>query len=103
MEFRDNITGNLLDSNSVFNNVIDALGRMTNETERDAIAQALLGRAATDLNPIISAGSDALNKLAADAHKAGAIMSEDAVAALDYAGDTFAHFFMADACSREPG
>ena len=93
VEFRDNITGNLLDSNSVFNNVIDALGRMTNETERDAAAQALLGRSAADLNPIISAGSEALNKLAADAHKAGAIMSDDAVVALDYFGDQMSHLW----------
>lgn len=45
--------GNLRDSNDVFNDTIKALGQMENETERDAIAMALFGKSASDLNPLI--------------------------------------------------
>ena len=48
--------GNLRDSNDVFNDTIKALGQMENETERDAIAMALFGKSASDLNPLIEDG-----------------------------------------------
>ena len=37
--------------------VIDALGKVTNETERDALAMQILGKSAQELNPLIEAGS----------------------------------------------
>lgn len=45
--------GNLRDSESIFQDVITALGKMENETERDAIAQKLMGKSAAELNPLI--------------------------------------------------
>ena len=45
--------GNLRDSDEVFQDVITALGQITNETERDAIAQKILGKSAAELNPLI--------------------------------------------------
>lgn len=48
--------GNLRDSETVFQEVIAALGEMTNETERDAIAQTLMGKSAAELNPLIEDG-----------------------------------------------
>jgi methyl-accepting chemotaxis protein len=80
--------GNLRDSNDVFNEAIDALGKVTNETERTAIAQDIFGKSAADLNPLIKAGSDELEKLAQQAKDTGAVMSNDTVSALDDFGDT---------------
>lgn len=80
--------GQLRNSNELYYEVIDALGKMTNETERDAAAQDLLGRSATDLNPLIKAGTDELKKLSEEAHNTGAVMSDEAVAALDDLGET---------------
>lgn len=61
--------GNLRDSDEVFSEVITALGKMTNETERDALAMVLMGKSATELNPLIADQgetykqlSDTLNK-----------------------------------------
>lgn len=48
-----NSDGSLRDSESVFQDVIASLGTMTNETERDAIAQKILGKSAANLNPLI--------------------------------------------------
>lgn len=45
--------GNLRDSDAIFQDTITALGKMENETERDAIAQKLMGKSAAELNPLI--------------------------------------------------
>jgi predicted nucleic acid-binding Zn-ribbon protein len=79
--------GALRDSNDVFEDVIDALGRIGNATERDAAAQDLMGKSATELNPLIKEGSYGLEELAKQAHSSGAVMSEETVAALDAVGD----------------
>lgn len=71
--------GNLRDSETVYWEAIDALGKMTNETERDAVAMQLFGRSAQDLNPMIEAGSDKMKELKQEAKDVGAVMSEDAL------------------------
>lgn len=45
--------GQLRDSDSVFEDVIAALGQMENETERDALAMEIFGKSASELNPLI--------------------------------------------------
>ena len=46
--------GNLRDSDEVFQEVIQKLGGMDNETERAALAQKLMGKSAANLNPLIA-------------------------------------------------
>ena len=70
-------TGQLRDSEQVFLEVIDALGRMRNETERDALSMAIFGRSARELTPLIEAGSEALKELADEAHRMGYVMDEN--------------------------
>lgn len=77
-----NTDGTLRNNKEVFNEVIDVLGKMSNETERDALAMQLFGKSATELNPMIKAGSVELNRLAQEAHQVGAIVSEEGVSAL---------------------
>ena len=62
-------SGHLRDSKEVFFETIDALGKMTNETEKDAIAQQLFGKSAKELNTIIKAGSDQFKEYEANAKK----------------------------------
>lgn len=83
--------GQLKDSKKVYYEVLDALKKVGNETERDAIAQDIFGKSATELNPLIEAGSDTLKALADQAETTGAVMSEDAVEALDSFGDAIDH------------
>lgn len=77
-----NADGTLRNNKDVFYEVIDALGQMKNETDRDALAMTLFGKSATELNPLIKAGSDELNRLAKEAHQVGAVVGDDAVTAL---------------------
>ena len=69
--------GELRDSEAVFYDVIDALGKIQNETERDAKAMEIFGRSARDLNPLIEAGSRRLRELAEEAHKMGYVLSNE--------------------------
>ncbi|MBR3240682.1 MAG: hypothetical protein IKO68_11105 [Oscillospiraceae bacterium] len=74
--------GNLRDSQTVFNEAITALGKIENETERDAAAMTLFGKSARDLNPLIKTGADKLEALAKEAHDAGYVLSGEALQAL---------------------
>lgn len=60
--------GRLRDSEAIFQDVITNLGKMTNETERDAIAQQLMGKSAAELNPLIEDGGETY-KMVADTLK----------------------------------
>lgn len=77
-----NSDGSLRDGETVYWEVIDALGKMENETERDALAMQILGKSAQELNPMIEAGSGKMKELAQEAHDVGAVMSEDTLNAL---------------------
>lgn len=74
--------GQLRDGQSVYWEVIDALGAVKNETERDALAMTLLGKNATELNTVIDAGSGAFKALGDEAEAMGAVMSGDNISAL---------------------
>lgn len=71
--------GKLRSSQAVFAEVIDKLGQMPNETERDAAAMAILGKSAQEINPLIKAGASEIAKLTQEAHTSGAVMSDEAV------------------------
>jgi hypothetical protein len=86
----DDGNGHLRDSETVFSEVIDRLGSVENEAERDALAMQLFGKSAQELNPLIKAGSAELARLSQEAHDVGAVMSEEDVAGLEAFGDTVA-------------
>lgn len=71
--------GNLRDSSAVFDEIINALGKMENETERDALAMTIFGKSAAQLNPLIEAGSSALADLGKEAESMGLILDQDAL------------------------
>lgn len=77
-----NADGSLRDGETVYWEVIDALGAMENETERDALAMQILGKSAQELNPLIEAGSARMNELTQEARDVGAVLSEDALNSL---------------------
>lgn len=56
--------GNLRDADEVFQETIEKLGSMKNETERDALAMKLMGKSAADLNPLIKDGGEAYKRVA---------------------------------------
>lgn len=56
--------GNLRDADTVWQETIKALGEVENETERDALAMTLMGKSASELNPLIEDGGEAYKNLA---------------------------------------
>lgn len=56
--------GNLRDADDVWTDAIKSLGTMENETERDALAMKLMGKSATELNPLIEDGGKAYEDFA---------------------------------------
>ena len=77
-----NSDGSLRDSEEVYWELIDALGGVSDETERNALAMSVLGKSAQDLNPLIETGSAALNDMMQEAYGAGAVLSGDTLDAL---------------------
>lgn len=72
-----NADGSLRDSDTVYWELIDSLGKVQNETERDALAMQLLGKSAQELNPLIKQGSERMQELGEKAHEAGYVVSEE--------------------------
>lgn len=75
-------SGNLRDNEAVFADLLDALAKVPNEAERDALSMSLFGKSAQELNPLIKAGSAEMANLAAEARELGAVVSEEDVSAL---------------------
>lgn len=59
-----NADGSLRDGDEVWQETISALGKMTNETERDALAMKLMGKNAAALNPLIEDGGETYKNIA---------------------------------------
>lgn len=66
-----NADGSLRDSDETWQDVISALGKMENETERDAIAMQLMGKSAAELNPLIEDGGEKYAQFAETMEKYG--------------------------------
>ena len=73
--------GNMRDSDTVYWELIDSLGKVQNETERDALAMTLLGKSAQELNPLIEAGAGRMQELGDQARAAGYVISDEMLAA----------------------
>ena len=74
--------GEIRDSEEVFYDVIDALGSITNETERNKAAYNVFGKSYKDMLPLIESGSAALRQYGAEAHEMGLVISDENVTAL---------------------
>ncbi len=80
--------GHLKNSEDVYWSTIDALGKVKDSTERDALSMQIFGKSAQDLNPLIEKGSAGIKELAAEATNMGAVMSSDQLNSLGKFDDT---------------
>lgn len=74
--------GELRDAQDVFLDVIDALGNVENQSERDALAMDLMSESAQELNPMIEAGRETIQQYAQAASDMGLVLKEDELKAL---------------------
>lgn len=84
-----NADGSMRSANDVFYETIDALGKVKNETERDAMSMDIFGRSAQDLNPLIIQGSKTLKAYADEAHNMGYVLDDEALSALGAVDDAY--------------
>lgn len=82
-----NADGSMRDSTTVWYEVLTALGKVENETQRDILAQELFGRSAAELAGIVDDGGAALKAYGIEAEEAGVILSADGVAAANEFND----------------
>ncbi len=84
--------GQLKDSEQMFYEIVDALGKVKNETERDAISMKIFGKSAQELNPLIEAGSKSLKEFGDQAKAMGYVMSDDTLNAFGKLDDSMQLF-----------
>ena len=84
--------GELRSNQDVFDEAIAALGRMENETQRDAYAMQIFGKSAQDLNPLILGGAESLKELGDQAEAAGLILGQDSLDNLNSLADAMDTF-----------
>ena len=87
--------GKLRSSSDVFMDVIDALGQISNETERNIAATTLLGETATNFNTIIAIGSEGMRQFRNEAHETGYVLDEERINSLVGVSDQFARMDLA--------
>lgn len=80
--------GALKDQETLFNETLNVLFSMENQTERLALASKLFGRGAQELAPILNAGADGFEELRQRAHDLGLVLSDEAIDASVRFGDT---------------
>ncbi len=79
----ENADGSLRSADAVFYDVIDSLGNMANQSERDALAMDLMSESAQELNPLIEVGSEGLKQYTDEAHELGYVLDNEAIKALN--------------------
>jgi hypothetical protein len=84
--------GQLRDNWETFKDVIDALGKVQNATERDALANDLFGKSYSELKPLIDAGSDSLQELMDKAEESGYVLDESQVRKLGEVDDAYQEY-----------
>lgn len=81
--------GTLRDTEQVFYDVIEALGKVENPVEQDRLAMELFGKSFKDIKPLVAQGKDGINKFKQEAHDMGAVLDDDALGQLGDMKDGF--------------
>ena len=81
--------GEYRDIESIFYDVVRAIGKIENETERDTVAMEMFGKKANELAGILDDGGAKLRALGKEAESMGLIVSEEDLQRLGYMNDMF--------------
>ena len=71
----------------VFKDIIDALGKVRNETERNQLAMQMFGESARNLNPLIEAGADAFERYGQELEDANLVLTPEELNSLNAMND----------------
>lgn len=87
VQIRDN-DGSLRNYNDVLYDLLEAVGKERDETQKAIDAQLLFGKSWQSLNPILRDGGENLKKIRQEAHEAGAVIQKDGIDRLNELNDT---------------
>lgn len=87
-----NADGSLRSTEDVFYDVIEALGKVDNEAELDAMAMNIFGKSAKDLKPLIDAGTEGIEAFRKEAQEMGYVLSDEQLGALLEVSDGYERF-----------
>lgn len=76
-----NADGSMRSSEDVLLDSIDALARMEDETQRNALANDVFGKSYTELAPLLNSGAEGIKELMQEAEDYGMVMSDETVKA----------------------
>lgn len=79
--------GNLRDSSDIFNDLLIAVSKIENPTERAAVASKAFGKSSMEVMAIVSQGEGEIRKMIKAQEDYNLVLNDDAVKALDDAGD----------------
>ena len=82
-----NADGSLRPRYDVFLETIDALGKIDDEVTRDGLAMQIFGKSAQELNPLIAAGSSALDEYRKQAHEVGYVLDQETLDRMNSVND----------------
>ena len=74
-----NENGEMRDATDIWYDTLDALGKIDNETERDALSMEIFGKSAMSLAGIIDDGGQSMKELGQEAEDLGLILSQEMV------------------------
>lgn len=83
-----NADGSMRDATDVWYDSIEALSKIENETERDAVSMDLFGKSAMDMAGIVDDGGASLKEYGQEAEDLGLILSQDGVDAANKFNDS---------------
>lgn len=83
-----NSKGQLRSQEDVFYDTVAALQKVSNETERSALATQLLGKSGAELGPLLKSGAGSVEQLRDQAHKLGIVLDDSTIDAGVKLGDT---------------
>lgn len=72
-------SGALRNQEDVFYEVISVLQGMENETERNALANDIFGKSASEMAPLLNAGAGSMEELRQKAHDLGLVLSDETI------------------------
>lgn len=82
-----NSDGTFRSAIDTFYSVIDALGKVDDETQADILSAQIFGRSFQELEPLIAEGSSALQGFGKEAHDMGVVLDENSVQSLNSLND----------------
>ena len=85
----DTTTGQLRPAKDIMYDLIDAYGKMSNQTEKAYKMNDMFGESYRKLNPFINAGTDLLRKFEQEAYDVGYVMESELVSKADLAANAF--------------